>query len=72
MEFPLNFEEQSEREVDPIGYISSHRSSNSNLPKPKREAKKIDILQKSRSKDNLSYREIHGNSSIVKAFKNTP
>lgn len=72
MEFPLNIEEQSERGIDSSRYLNSHRSSTSNLSKPKRESKNSDILHKSRSKDNLSYREIHGGNPIVKAFKNTP
>jgi hypothetical protein len=70
-EFPLNIEENSEHEVEPIKYKHSRQSSigNSSI---RREVKKTDTLSKSRSKENLGYKEIHGNTSIVKAFKNTP
>lgn len=32
----------------------------------------LNRLNKSRSKDNLGYKDLHGNSSIIKAFKNSP
>jgi hypothetical protein len=80
-EFPLNIEENSEHEVESIKHKHSRKSSISNSSIIRREVKKPETLNKSRSKETLNksrskdilgYKEIHGNTSIVKAFKNTP
>lgn len=77
VEFPLNFEEESEAHRQDFEINNITRISRcSNVISPMRSNTSPNCsqrsLQKSKSKDSIGYKDIHGNSSLIRAFKNTP
>ena len=77
IEFPLNFEEESEShraDFEITNITRTSRGSNGISPMRSKASPNLSqrSLQKSKSKDSLGYKDIHGNASLIRAFKNTP
>lgn len=76
LEFPLNLEEEStsqrqdyERVQTEHNNITDTVSWDKNSSSPPKSAR---VMNKSKSRDSIGYRDIHGNGTILKAFKNSP
>lgn len=80
----VNYEEKWQEEValedpvpsyplEPVEGPSYPYESGSYTERPRRSPNRMkNRFNKSSSRDTLGYKDIHGNSSIIKAFKNSP